>query len=178
MSKSLVISLLIGCFACSSAIAQSAICREIPTVNLPSPLRCPNWGGGSCVHASTVMLLRWQGQHEMADWWRANYQGGEYADRLHQRLDAAHLRYAYTTRGDEAFVNWALRTRRGCGITYWPGHAVNLVHLDEVWAGLLDNNRLDNVIWIPRSEFVSQWRHYGGWAWTLVYSPPPPLPCW
>src|SRR5687768_14605354 len=49
--------------------------REIPTVNLPRELREPNWGGGSCVHASTVHLLRWQGHHELAAWWRANYSG-------------------------------------------------------------------------------------------------------
>lgn len=158
------------------ASGQSAPCREMPTVNLPPSLRCANWGGGSCVHASTVMLLRWQGQFEMADQWRATYSGGEYAQRLNQRLEAAELCYAFTLRGDEGFLDWALRTRRGAGVTFWPGHAVNLVHLDEQWAGLLDNNRLESVIWISRAEFIPRWRHYGGWAWTLVYAPPPPLP--
>lgn len=163
----------VGAVFCQS---PSSLCVERPCVNLPPALRCPNWGGGSCVHASTVMLLRWQGQHEVADWWRANYSGGEYAERHNQRLAHARLRYACTTRGDEAFLDWALRTRRGAGITFWPGHAVNLVHLDDQWAGLLDNNRLEQVIWIPRAEFIARWRNYGGWAWTVVYTPPPPLP--
>lgn len=159
------------------ARAQTHACLERPTVNIPPELRCPNWGGGSCVHAATVMLLEWQGQHEFAQWWRNRYSGGEYAQRLNQRLEAAQLQYAYTTQGDEAFLAWTLRTRRGAGITFWPSHAVNLVHLDNEWAGLLDNNRLEQVIWIPRAEFISRWRNYGGWAWTLVYDPPPPLPC-
>ncbi len=172
------LALLLPVLTPALSSGQSAICYERPTVNIPPTLRCPNWGGGSCVHAANVMLLEWQGQHELAQWWRTNNSGGEYAQRLNQRLDSAHLHYAYTTRGDEAFLAWALRTRRGAGITFWPGHAVNLVHLDDQWAGLLDNNRLEQVIWIPRAEFIPRWRNYGGWAWTLVHTPPPPLPCW
>jgi hypothetical protein len=170
-----LLQLLLLLLISGGAFAQSPD-GERPTMNLPHELRCPNWGGGSCVHASTVMLLRWQGQSEVADWWRSHYQGGEYAQRLNQRLAAAHIRYAYTTKGDVEFLDWALRTRRGAGVTFWPGHAVNLVHLDAEWAGLLDNNRLQQVIWIPRAEFISRWRGYGGWGWTVVYTPPPPLP--
>jgi hypothetical protein len=86
------------------------------------------------------------------------------------------LRYAYTVDGDVEFLEWALRTRRGAGITYFPNHAVNLVHLDHQWAGVLDNNRVDQIIWIPRADFLARWKAYGGWAWTLVYDPPPPVP--
>jgi hypothetical protein len=158
-------------------LAQECRAAELtPVVDLPPALRTSNWGGGSCVHASTVHLLQWQGQHELAAWWRSAYSGGEHASRLHERLEAARLRYAYTLDGDTSFLEWALRTRRGAGITYFPSHAVNLVHLDDQWAGLLDNNRIDRVIWIPRAEFLAKWRAYGGWAWTLVYDPPPPVP--
>lgn len=147
-----------------------------PVVDLPRELRTTNWGGGSCVHASTVHLLQWQGHHELAKWWRETYSGGEYSTRLHERLHQAQLQYAYTVEGDVTFLEWALRTRRGAGITYFPNHAVNLVHLDHERAGLLDNNRVEQIIWIERQEFLSRWRAYGGWAWTLVYNPPPPLP--
>lgn len=147
-----------------------------PVVDLPPSLRTSNWGGGSCVHASTVHLLHWQGLHELAEWWRQTYSGGEYSTRLHSRMEAARLRYAYTTSGDVAFLEWALRTRRGAGITYFPNHAVNLVHLDHERAGVLDNNRVERVIWIPRDEFLQNWKRYGGWAWTVVYDPPPPVP--
>lgn len=150
---------------------------ESPVMNVPEELRQRNWGGGSCVHASTVHLLRWQGQQEMADWWRTNYSGGEYSGRLNQRMESAGLRYAYTTSGDVAFLEYCMRTRRGAGIAYFPNHAINLVHLDEERAGLLDNNRTDRIIWVPRAEFLRNWKfNYGGWAWTLIYDPPPPLP--
>jgi hypothetical protein len=170
-----------GCTPCFEALAADLAstppsAQLTPVVDVPAPLRTPNWGGGSCVHASTVHLLHWQGQHELAEWWRRTYSGGEYSTRLHQRLDAANLRFAYTTSGDAAFLEWALRTRRGAGITYFPNHAVNLVHLDSERAGLLDNNRVGQTIWIPRDEFLRQWKAYGGWAWTLVYTPPPPTP--
>src|SRR4051812_37999396 len=31
---------------------------DMPVMNIPLELREKNWGGGSCVHASTVMCLR------------------------------------------------------------------------------------------------------------------------
>ena len=55
--------------------------------DVPPQLREPNYspeGQGSCVHASTITLLRWQGQDELAEWWRANYHSGEYASRPHK----------------------------------------------------------------------------------------------
>ena len=162
--------------ACDAGCAPRSVSMASPIVDVPPALRTSNWGGGSCVHASTVHLLHWQGQHELAAWWRGAYRGGEHASRLHKRLDAARLRYAYTVHGDVAFLEWAIRTRRGAGITYFPNHAVNLVHLDAEWAGILDNNRVDEIIWIPRAEFLARWKAYGGWAWTLVYDPPPPVP--
>jgi hypothetical protein len=152
---------------------------ERPTVNLPYSLRQTNWvdprtRSGSCWHASLKSVMNWQHQYKLRDWWP--YQGGEYADRGHRRLDAAGVKYAATTAGDERLLQWMLDTRRGAVITYWPAHAVTLVHLDDQWAGILDNNRTSSVIWVPRREFIPNWRRYGGWATTPVYSPAPPLP--
>lgn len=150
-------------------------------MDLPPQLRQENWGGGSCVHASTVSVLRWQGQNEMADWWRQQYIGGEYADRLVQRMEAAGLRFAYTMDGDFEFLKWCQRTRRGAGIFYKPAHAINMVGMDSQYVYLLDNNYTDRPEqqgWeaVPINEFVSRWRGYGGFAWTVVYSPTPPEP--
>jgi hypothetical protein len=139
-------------------------------------MRTLNYGGGSCVHASTINLLEWQGNHELATWWRQNYAGGEFSTRLHERLEHAGLRWAATVNGDVSFLDWCCQTRRGAGIGYFPSHAINLVHLDNEKAGLLDNNRPKEYIWIPRDRFIHNWKGYGGWAWTLVYSPPPPIP--
>jgi hypothetical protein len=157
--------------------------RTGPTMELPRQLREQNWGGGSCVHASTVMLLRWQKLFDVADKWRRTYSGGEYSSRLIQRMEAAGLRYSYTLDGDEKFLEWAIQTRRGAGIFYKPNHAICLVGLDQNYAYLLDNNAIDyperfkRYEMVPRAEFMRRWKHeFGGFAWTPVYYPPPMLP--
>lgn len=129
---------------------------------------------------------------DLADWWRKSYAGGEYDTRLVQRLEAANLRYAYAYGGSdkngngrddgEEFIEWTVRTRRGAGIFYKPNHSINLVGLDETYAYLMDNNATDypeqQGHWerVPRAEFFRRWRGYGGFAWTLVYDPPPEAP--
>lgn len=150
---------------------------EAPVVDLPEVMRQKNYLGGSCVHASTITLLRWNGRYEDADWWRANHGHGEYAQRLNAKMEARGLKYAYTTSGDERFLLWCIRTRRGAGIGYKPNHAINLVGLTASHAILLDNNRTGVYEKVPRREFFRRWKqNYGGWAWTLVYQPPPPKP--
>ena len=149
--------------------------EEHPVMNLPSAARCRNYAGGSCVIASTVSLLRWQGLDELAERFRRLYSGGQSSDSLHAKLDAHDLRYACTTRGDVRFLEWAIRTRRGAGITFYPMHFVNLVDLTPTHAVLLDNNHTERYITLPRREFEARWRAYGGWATTLVYAPAPPV---
>jgi hypothetical protein len=155
--------------------------KERPTVNLPLVLRQKNWLGpqreGSCTWASMLSLLRWQGHYKMADWIRKNYGDGEWPDDMAQKLDKAGVRYAYVTNGDVEFLEWACKTRRGCGITVMGGaHMVCLVYLDDKWAALLDNNRVEKFIWVPRETLIAEWKASLGWAVTPVYSPCPPLP--
>jgi hypothetical protein len=161
-------------------------------LDLPPQLRTKNWGGGSCVHASNVTLLRWFGMMELADWWRRTYSGGEYDDRLIERLEQSGVRYAFAHGGKdsnrdgrddgEQFIEWCVRTRRGAGIFYKPNHSINLAGLDREYAYLLDNNATDyperngHYERVPRNSFFRQWHGYGGFAWTLVYDPPPPKP--
>lgn len=156
---------------------------ELPTVDIPTEWRCTNWssltnGQGSCVHASCVMLLRWMELHELAEWWRQSYSGGEYSDRMHQKLTAAGIQFAATTNGDIAFLEWAVRTRRGACITINnAAHMVCLVHLDESRVGILDNNHTDRIDWHRRAEFLQAWQSSPApWAFTLVYNPPPASP--
>jgi hypothetical protein len=149
-------------------------------MDLPRAMREPNYAGGSCVHASNIMLLRYQGLEELAAWWRRHYAGGERSDRLQERLTAAGVRFASTMNGDVSFLEWACRTGRGCGIFYKPNHSICLVGLDSEYAYLLDNNYVDlpeqrGYEKVPRAEFIARWqRQYGGFAWALVYQPPPP----
>jgi hypothetical protein len=146
-----------------------------PAMDLPVEARCRNYAGGSCVCASTISLLRWQGCDELAAELRRTCVGGQSAGSLHAHLDALGVRYAFTTSGDVAFLEWAIRTRRGCGVTFYPAHYVNLVDLTDEEATLLDNNRVEQYVTMPRDEFIRRWRGYGGWATAVVYSPAAPV---
>lgn len=151
------------------------------TVNIPMALRQENWRGsegeGSCVHASMVNLLRWQGQFALANWWKANYENGEWAERLAERLTRSGVRFADTTAGNPEFLDWALKTRRGCNVVVMGGaHMVTLVHFDSRYAGILDNNYPDKITYYKRDEFVKYWQRSGGWAVTPMYVPSPPMP--
>lgn len=149
-----------------------------PVVDLPPQLRQGNWGGGSCYHASLCNVARAQGQFELAQWWHDNYRGGEYTDRLVKRINDAGLRFAWTDKGDMAFLEWCTRTNRWAAIPYFPGHAINFVTMDEKTVWLFDNNHTSEYLELPRAEFENNWKHrYGGDAVTLVYSPLP-APAW
>lgn len=156
--------------------------KEYPTVNLPYELRQKNWvgrqGEGSCVHATMVMALRWQRQYELANWWRQNKGDGEWDDKLAGEFNAANVRFAFTSeKGDVKFLEWACNTRRGCGVAIMGGrHMVYLVHFDDQWAGILDNNQIGKINWVPRATFVAEWLNSNSWAVTPCYTPSPPLP--
>ena len=155
--------------------------KERPTVNVPESLRQSNWigdqGMGSCVHASMISLLRWQYRLKTADHWRQTYGDGEQPEDLAAKFDQEGIRYAYVTNGDVRFLEWACRTRRGCGITVMGGaHMVALVHLDDKWAAILDNNKVENFIWVPRETLIAEWKASYGWAVTPIYAPAAPLP--
>jgi hypothetical protein len=174
----LLLAVTVGCRTPNAVKAAST--RERPVVNVPLELRQHNWtvqGNGSCTWASLISLLRWQGRYNTADWVRQNCGGGEWSADMAKTLDGANVRYAYTTSGDVKFLEWACRTRRGCGITIMGGaHMVALVHLDDKWAALLDNNNVAEYRWVPRESLLAEWRASDGWAITPVYTPAAPLP--
>ncbi len=174
---------LVGCEGQSifTQPAQPVVSEERPTVNIPKVLRQKNWIGnrreGSCVHATMISLMRWQGRYNLANKWRRTYGNGAWPSDLAQKLEQKNVRYAYTEEGDVKFLEWACRTRRGCGITVMGGaHMVALVHLDNEWACLLDNNNISKYKWVPRGQLIAEWRASYGWAATILYSPTPPLP--
>jgi hypothetical protein len=163
------------------APAVRRIVRNLHRIDIPDRWRRRNWigdrGQGSCVHASLVHLLHWQGRHELADWWQKRYANGETADGLAAKLENAGVRFAETRSGDETFLEWALRTRRGTAVVVQNGaHMVNLVGLDRQMARILDSNAPERIQEIPRAEFLREWKTSGGWAVTPVGTPPPPSP--
>lgn len=167
------------------------VIAERPVVNVPPTDRQENWTyrnpqNGSCVHASFLTLLRWQGRRDFAEYWRSRYPGGgESAGTFGAKLDAEGVRYAVTTNGDVGFLEWACRTRRGACVTSHRGnHMETLVHLDHESAALIDNNFPGKFRWLPREQFLREWRDgqngpltgNGGWAFTPIYTPAAPLP--
>ena len=149
-------------------------------LDLPPELRMKNYSGGSCVHAATETLLRWLGQFEMAEFWRQNYHGGENDSRLISRMEAAGLKYCWSS--DPAFFDWCHRTRRGAGVFFKKSHAINWVGKDAQYDYLLDNNdvdypeRMGHYERVEHNEFVRRWNGYGAFAWSFVFDPPAGTP--
>ena len=175
--------LLVSVAACNVGenVQTSVVKKERPIVNVPVALRQSNWQGpqgqGSCVHATMISLFRWQYRLNAADYWRRTYGDGEWPEDLASKFDHEGIRYAYVSNGDVRFLEWACRTRRGCGITIMGGaHMVALVHLDDKWAAILDNNNIERFIWVPRETLIAEWKASYGWAVTPIYAPAAPLP--
>ncbi|MGE4136426.1 MAG: hypothetical protein AB7E98_12010 [Pirellulales bacterium] len=148
-----------------------------PVIDIPLEERQRN-PDGSCVHCSWVTCLNNQRMYALADAWFAKYRHGESAMGLRRKADAEGIRYADTTAGDVAFVEWAIRTRRGCLVNDKPGHVRTLVGLDPATPGakayVLDNNGPpERVIEYPRDEWIAMWQRRGGWAATPLYDPRP-----
>ena len=161
--------------------AVRAIIGGLRQINVPLAWRRKNWigdrGQGSCVHAALVHLFHWQGRHDLGDWWAAQHGNGETAEGLATKLEAAGVRFAQTRLGDEAFLEWAIRTRRGAAVVVQNGaHMVNLVGLDRQHAHLLDSNSPAKIEKWPRERFLRDWKQSGGWAVTPVGAPSPPDP--
>ncbi len=152
-------------------------------ISVPVTLRQKNWTkGGSCVHASMMVLFRWMGRPDIAKMWGEKYNGGEYWYTLEAKLRAEKIDYA-STHGQEdvSFLEWAMRTRRGCIAVTTVGnkpedagnHMLTLVELDETRAGYIDSNDISKVLYMPRDKFIKLWIYSGSWACTPLLSPPP-----
>lgn len=150
---------------------------EGPAVNLPVESRCRNYNGGSCVCASTISVLRWQGREDLADQLRRICSGGQSEQSILAKMERLEIEYAYTNSGDVDFIDWCARTKRGATIFWKPGHSCTLVDIDAENAVVLDNNNVGEYEYTPREQFIRRWRGYGGFALTpLAGVPAPPIP--
>jgi hypothetical protein len=154
--------------------------REKPALNLPVDARNKNWirnGSGSCYNAAMCDVLIWQGYDAAAADWRRRFGGASSMRDIVSRLNHYGFDYAYTSSGSAEFLEWCSRTRRGAAIEFYPNHAITLVHFDERWAAVRDNNNTKDTTWIPREKFLHLWRnYYGGRAITAVHTPAAPRP--
>lgn len=171
------------------------------TVDLPPAQHQANisvQGLGCCVFRSIDHAARYQHVDalvNMPEWMRdKNIAGGGWPEKVAQLIPRIARdrglpvpEYLQHTGGDLEFLKMALRTGRMVCVTYngrdgvyYRGpiaHMVNLVHLSDRWAVILDNNHPGKYLWMTPREFESRWKgNGGGWAIVLLASPPPPVP--
>jgi hypothetical protein len=161
---------------------------EVPVCNLPAPLRQRNWpstnrqtyGQGSCVFASLINHVRWHNEFELAEWIRKNpeWQGGEYASRLLNKLSEAGIKYKANIHADPRFLDWCTYNRRGCILWWKPSHCCTFLGFsvdprDGVeYAYVLDNNYPDRIERHEREQFIRLWAGYGGFGCTITSTEP------
>lgn len=182
----LLLLLMTGCEIERTPVALPAPPRDMPTCNLPLPLRQSNWLGGkkkdegSCVYASLTSHARWLNLPELATHIRKTYGGGEYETRLISNLDSMGLKHSYTRKADVKFLDWCDAERRGAILWWKPSHCCTFMGWvdrgGKRYAVILDNNRTEDFELVEREQFVRLWAGYGGFALCLMYDPATSIP--
>lgn len=166
-------------------------------IDLPAAEHMKNIGGrdgsGLCVFTSVEHSGRWQNVEQLTGFQlkMKKEDGGGWPEKVDKMI----LKYAPGTTylqysgDDPSLLKLALKTGRMPAVTYgysprYGGtgriaHMVNLVHLSQKWAAILDNNFPgdDKYEWMTPVEFTRRWKlGGGGWAVFLLSPPPPPPP--
>jgi hypothetical protein len=166
--------------------------REV-FVDLPTPqrvqnIRAPRDGQGLCVFASLEMCAHWENIPELKDLIHKIPNGGGWPQKVDQVMKqlAPGVQYVQYQGSDPTILERALAIGRPPCITYGYGdfyrgqtiaHMVLLVHLDQEYGAIIDNNDPGHVTWMTRAELLARWVHPRGVGWTVVLlAPPPPLP--
>ena len=149
-------------------------------------------GAGLCVFTAAELASRWQSSAlDGFQTWMRRRPGGGWPEKLEEMLSQfcretrrTIPEYVQHTGGDEDFLDLAMKTGRMPCVTYAGrddfyrsriAHMVNLAHLDESRAAIIDNNRPGVWVWMSRRDFLSRWRDMnGGWAVVFLDPPPPP----
>lgn len=169
-------------------------------VELPQSEHLRNKGGidtlGLCVFASLDMNARWQNVLPLIGFldWMTKHPGGGWPEKVDRMIpkkaNGKPVEYIQNTTGDEKLLELFLKTGRAVCITYGYSpryvtplnpsgeisHMVLLVHMDEKWFVVLDNNFPENYEWCPRAEGLRRFKVGGGWLVGLLDPPPPPRP--
>lgn len=169
---------------------------EIPPANVPSALRQQNWpdrnGSGSCVIASSCSAFEWFNRPDLARKFRKTYAGGQTETSIITKYRDSKIPFIATKPaqevartggyryGDPRILELCSSTRRACIIWYFPNHCVTFVGFSQ-WQGqevawLLDNNRKERFIPIPKVQFLTEWRGFGGFAAIPWLTPAPSIP--
>ncbi|GBD37548.1 hypothetical protein HRbin36_02683 [bacterium HR36] len=155
-------------------------------------------GAGLCVFTSLTHAADWQNVEalrELRDWMRQFPGGGwpEKVDEMVRRLcrerNLPIPEYLHYQGNDVEVLKLACKTGRMPCVTYcfspagrYQGqriaHMVNLLHAEDRWFAVLDNNYPGTVEWMSENEFRRTFSGLGeGWAIILLApAPPPPRP--
>jgi hypothetical protein len=169
--------------------------------DLPRPFHVRNRGGsdgaGLCVFASLQQSACWQDVEPLTGIfeWMTTKPGGGWPEKVDRVVDEmcrakkikkpAYLQIEGT---DFELLRRACQTGRIPAVTYAfspsgrygkakIAHMVNLLHADERWCAILDNNFPGTIEWMTPAEFERVWTGGGkGWAVILLADGPPPPP--
>ena len=148
-------------------------------------------GAGLCVFTSINMAAYWQNCEPLFNFQKQmrTEPGGGYPEKVDRmmRKYAPSTTYVQYSGDNPAILDLAIKTGRMPSVTYGyseryggrVAHMVNLVHIDERIACVLDNNFIgaERLEWMSRGEFLRRWKlGGGGWTVILLNPPPPPIP--
>ena len=193
MRTPLLIALLATLFAAPDGLE--------PRNDVPKSLQVKNRGGsdgaGLCVFASLEHAARWQDVPALIgvfEWMWTKPGGGwpEKVDRVVADLCKSRKTpvpaYLQIEGGDFDLIRRACQTGRIPAVTYAfsptgrygkarIAHMVNLIHADDRWCAVLDNNFPGTVEWMSVADFQRVWAGGSqGWAVILLAEGPPPVP--
>ena len=197
MVRLLPLALVIG-----AAVGPLAPDGTEPHCDLPLEFHVKNVssrGQGCCTQTSVGHSARWQevpALIHMEKWVQEKgLPGGSYPDEMARRIPACCKDRGYSTADfiqvqdkDIEILKLACRTGRMPGVTYsfsptgrYGGakisHMVSLVHADDKWFAILDNNYPGSLEWLTPDEFKRTYCGRGdGWAVILLDPGPPPPP--
>jgi hypothetical protein len=154
-------------------------------------------GAGMCVMSSIEMALRYQGLDDLRGLrdWCAQSAGGAYPSKVDQQIPAYCKQknvpvpeYGQAERDSLATIKAILATGRIACVTYdghdgvrYRGkiaHMVCVVHCDEKFVCLLDNNAVgeNELLWMSPEDFQTRFQGGGGWVFFWLAPAPPPCP--
>lgn len=174
-----------------------------PQIDLPGHLHLKNRGGsdgaGLCVFASITHSAHWQTVPQLEDLFQYMFRfpGGGYPSKVANVIKrkcaekgVPEPAYVQVEGTDLEILKLACKSGRMPGVTYsfsptgrYGGariaHMVSLVHADDKWFAILDNNYpgIDKIEWMTPDEFRRTYTGgRSGWAVILLNGPPPPPP--
>lgn len=157
-------------------------------------------GQGCCVQTSINHSARWQSVPALIDFQKwvqeKGLPGGAYPGAIDDRIPRCCKDRGYPTAAyiqiegrDLEILKKACKGGRMLAITYsrsptgrYGGssiaHMVSVVHFDDKWVCVLDNNYIgaNNLEWMSPEDFMRVCNPHGYWAVILLEPGPPPIP--